>query len=450
MLRQEENEIITHCGPGTPMGDLMRQYWIPAVGSDELPGPDCPPLRVRLLNENLIAFRATSGKVGLLDDYCPHRGASLFFGRNEEDGLRCVYHGWKFDVTGQCTDMMSEPEESAYVRKVKTTAYPTEERGGIVWAYMGPREVPPPLPDLEANMTAGPGTPVRRTMSYYNWLQGMENNTDTSHQAILHFGALTEDVVNLPEFRERSDVRYFIGSRSPKFHVVDTEAGVSYGASRPAGDDSFYWKTHHWLFPFYTMSPVPKLGTTAQFVATVPIDDTHCMSWGMTRVVGQMDGQVRGQSLTRTPLPNTSDWLGRFRDPLSALIDTDFGIDRELQRAKPQTLQGFTGMLDVPTQDGAMQWSQGRADRNGIVDRSREHLGTTDSAIIRVRRRLLQAAKELREQGTPPPGVDNPGAYRFRSGWIVLPGNVNFWEGARELREAFRKEEPVKIAPVTS
>jgi hypothetical protein len=198
------------------------------------------------------------------------------------------------------------------------------------------------------------------------------------------------------------------------------------------------------------MSPVPKLGSTAQFVATVPVDDTHCMSWGMTRVVGQMDGSVRGQTVQRPSLPNTSDWLGRFRDPLSLLFDKDFEIDRETQKAGPPTLQGFSGMLDVPTQDGAMQWSQGRADRNGIVDRSREHLGTTDAAIIRVRRRLLDAAKALRERGTVPPGVDNPGAYRFRSGWIILPRNVNFWEGARELREAFRNEQAVPIATVTS
>jgi phenylpropionate dioxygenase-like ring-hydroxylating dioxygenase large terminal subunit len=432
------------------MGDLMRQYWIPAVGSDELPAPDCPPLRVRLLNENLIAFRDTQGRAGLIDDYCPHRGASLFFGRNEENGLRCVYHGWKFDVTGQCTDMMSEPTDSKFVQKVKTTAYPTQERGGIVWAYMGPREVPPPLPDLEANMMAAPGAPVRRTLNYWNWLQSMENNTDTSHQAILHFGAITADVMDLPEFRDRSDIKYFIGDRAPRFHVVDTEAGVSYGASRPAGENGYYWKTQHWLFPFYTMSPVPKLGSTAQCVATVPVDDHHCMSWGMTRVVGQMDGSVRNQTVQRTPLPNTSDWLGRFRDPLSALFEKDFEIDRETQKAKPPTLQGFSGMLDVPTQDGAMQWSQGRADRGGIVDRSREHLGTTDAAIIRVRRRLLNAARSLREDGTPPPGVDNPAAYRFRSGWIVLPANVNFWEGARELREAFRREEPMKVAQVTS
>src|SRR5262245_29096939 len=152
MLSVEDNEILCRVGPGTPMGSLMRHYWIPAVRSDELPAPDCPPVRIRLLGESLIAFRATSGAVGLIQNACPHRGASLFFGRIEEEGLRCVYHGWKFDVSGQCIDMPSEPAESNFRPKIKATAYPCRERGGIIWTYMGPRETPPSLPDLEANM----------------------------------------------------------------------------------------------------------------------------------------------------------------------------------------------------------------------------------------------------------------------------------------------------------
>jgi phthalate 4,5-dioxygenase len=152
MLSELDNDILCRVGPGTPMGNLMRQYWIPAVQSGELPSPDCPPLRVRLLGENLIAFRTTSGDVGLIQNACPHRGASMFFGRNEEEGLRCVYHGWKFATDGTCVDMPSEPAESNFKNKVRTVAYPTHERGGIIWAYMGPRETPPPLPDLEANM----------------------------------------------------------------------------------------------------------------------------------------------------------------------------------------------------------------------------------------------------------------------------------------------------------
>ncbi|MGH2519771.1 MAG: Rieske 2Fe-2S domain-containing protein, partial [Chloroflexota bacterium] len=153
MLSKEDNELLCRVGPGTPMGEVMRQYWLPGALSTELPAPDCDPLRLRLLGENLIAFRVTSGKVGVVQNSCPHRGASLFFGRNEENGLRCVYHGWKFDVTGACVDMPNEPAESNFKSKVKAVAYTAAERGGVIWIYMGPRQDnPPSLPDLEANM----------------------------------------------------------------------------------------------------------------------------------------------------------------------------------------------------------------------------------------------------------------------------------------------------------
>ena len=140
MLSREENELITRVGPGTPMGNAMRRYWIPALLARELAEPDGPPARVRLLGEDLVAFRDTEGRIGLLDEFCPHRRVSLYFGRNEECGLRCVYHGWKFDVDGACVDMMNEPEEYDFKHKVRITAYPTCELGGIVWAYMGPAE----------------------------------------------------------------------------------------------------------------------------------------------------------------------------------------------------------------------------------------------------------------------------------------------------------------------
>src|SRR3954449_2682872 len=152
MLSENDNELLCRVGPGTPVGDLMRRYWIPAIRCEELPSPDCPPLRIRLLGENLIGFRTTSGKVGLVQNACPHRGASLFFGRNEEEGLRCVYHGWKFDLTGQCVDMPSEPAESNFKTKIKATAYPCRERNGVIFTYMGSRTELPPLPDLEPNM----------------------------------------------------------------------------------------------------------------------------------------------------------------------------------------------------------------------------------------------------------------------------------------------------------
>src|SRR6266508_6961548 len=149
MFSKEDNELLTQVGPGTPMGELMRQYWFPALLSEELAGPDCAPVRVRLLGENLIAFRDTQGQVGLLADHCSHRGASLFFGRNEEGGLRCVYHGWKFDVTGACVDMPNEPAECSFKHKIRQTAYPTREAGGVIWAYMGPQAKMPALPQLE-------------------------------------------------------------------------------------------------------------------------------------------------------------------------------------------------------------------------------------------------------------------------------------------------------------
>src|SRR4249920_2840541 len=172
MLSKEDNELMCRVGPGTPMGNLIREYWIPAVAPKELPSPDSPPLRIRLLGENLIAFRATSGPVGLVVNSCPHRGASMFFGRNEEEGLRCVYHGWKFDVDGTCVDMPSEPAESNFKSKVRIGAYPCLERAGVVWTYMGKRTELPPLPDLEPNMLPEGEYTVQKALRECNWFQG--------------------------------------------------------------------------------------------------------------------------------------------------------------------------------------------------------------------------------------------------------------------------------------
>ena len=151
MLTREENELATRAGPGTPGGALWRRFWVPAMLAGELPEPDCAPVRLRLLGEDLIAFRATNGSAALVADNCPHRGASLFFGRNEEQGLRCVYHGWKFALDGRCIDMPNEPAESNFKDKVRLTAYPCVERGGMIWTYMGPADRTPPLPDLNLN-----------------------------------------------------------------------------------------------------------------------------------------------------------------------------------------------------------------------------------------------------------------------------------------------------------
>jgi nitrite reductase/ring-hydroxylating ferredoxin subunit len=445
MLSVEENEMLTRVGPGTILGDLLRQYWVPALRSDELPVPDCAPIRVRLLGENLIAFRVTSGKVGMIQDACPHRAASFFFGRNEEEGIRCIYHGWKFDLAGNCTEMLSEPDDRGFKEKVKAQTYPSTERGGLVWTYMGPREVPPPLPDLEPNMMPVGRGVLRVNMFEWNWFQCMENNMDTAHQGILHFGAVPYEDAIVPELAQKAypgpveDLKYIVKNRAPRFIVRDTDFGASYAAYRPADEGNTYYRTMHWAFPWVTMTPVIKMGTTANCVITVPIDDTHTMSWGLS--TGRFDAPPPPQNpgTDRGLEPNTNDWFGRYR--LSFWEETktsgrfDFGIDRNEQKTS-RTMTGYSGLSTVPVQDGAITWSQG-----AIVDRSKEALGTTDAMLIRVRRRLLDAARALRENGTVPPGVDQPRVYRQRSGWIVLPSEQDYWEASRQVREGFQQQD---------
>ena len=188
-MHDTDNELLTATGKGTPMGELMRRYWIPALKSDEVETLG-PPMRLRLLGENLVAFRSGDGSVGVMDHRCPHRLASLFFGRNEQDGLRCVYHGWQFKPDGRCVDMPSEPAESDFKNKVRADAYPTRERGGLVWVYMGPNAEPPPLPDLEANLLAEGERTLRPVMRECNWLQALEGDIDTSHFGFLHLGSV--------------------------------------------------------------------------------------------------------------------------------------------------------------------------------------------------------------------------------------------------------------------
>jgi phenylpropionate dioxygenase-like ring-hydroxylating dioxygenase large terminal subunit len=426
MLSQADNELLCRVGPGTLMGDFMRQFWVPAARSDELPAPDCPPLRVRLLGENLIAFRLTSGRVGLIANHCPHRGASLFFGRNEEEGLRCVYHGWKFAHDGRCVDMPNEPPESNFKDKIRAVAYPCQERNGIIWAYMGPRETPPPLPDLEANMHAKPYISVIHRSC--NWMQGWEGEMDTVHVAFLHMGHVKREATQPGSFD------YFTASnRAAQFHVIDTPYGTAYGVNRPAGDDGYYWRVAHQLFPFYAMIPTGALGHEVRFAAYVPMDDENTLHFELWADV-PWEGEVPTEAMSRPPMrdkswyrPNTSDWYGRFNFVQSA--ENDYNVDRGAQKRG----ESFTGIPGIRQQDIAVTDSMGP-----IMDRTSEHLGTTDVLIIRTRRRLLAAAKALREQGETPPPVDRPDLYRQRSGGVVLPRGVDWWEGTADLRERFQ------------
>src|SRR5690348_15879015 len=267
MLTADDNEVLGRVGPGTAMGSLLRQYWIPALMASELPEPDGAPVRVRLLGEDLVGFRATSGQVGLIQNHCPHRGASLFFGRNEGEGLRCVYHGWKFDRAGACVEMPGEPPESNFASKVRARAYPCVERNDVVWAYMGERPTPPPLPDLEPNMLAPGECVVQKVLRQCNWFQALEGDVDTSHVGFLHLGGLKPQDV-----RPGSFDYYLLADRAPRYEVADTEFGTTYGAYRPAEADTCYWRIAHFLFPFHTMIPICVLGAQILVRAWVPVD----------------------------------------------------------------------------------------------------------------------------------------------------------------------------------
>jgi len=425
MLSKEDNELLCRVGPGAPMGELMRQYWLPAVRSDELPAPDCPPLRVKLLGEELIAYRTTSGAVGLMQNACPHRGASMFFGRNEEEGLRCVYHGWKFDATGACVDMPSEPAESNFKTKVRAKAYPTHERNGIIWAYMGPREVPPPLPDLEANMLPEGGYGMYIYHLENNWMQGWEGEMDTVHAAFLHGGA-----TRVEDTQPGTFAYYQARHRDAMFSVLDTEWGTSYGVRRPAEEDTYYWRIAHQLFPFYAMVPTGVMGLEIRFRAYVPMDDYNTLVWTINAHRNTRAEAPRGMAppgpSQLSYLPTSTDWLGRFR--LTQNLGNDFLVDRELQKSG----ESYSGIRGIRQQDGAVTGSMGP-----IYDRSHEHLGTTDALIIRTRRRVIAAAKALRDEGIIPPGVDDPDIYAQRSGGVILPRNVDWWDGTQDLRRAF-------------
>jgi phenylpropionate dioxygenase-like ring-hydroxylating dioxygenase large terminal subunit len=431
MLSKEDNELLCRVGPGTVMGDLMRQYWLPAIRSDELT-PDGSPLRVMLLGEPLIGYRTASGSVGLIQNACPHRGASLFFGRNEEEGLRCVYHGWKFDVSGACVDMPSEPAESNFKSKVRAKSYPTKERNGIIWAYMGPREVPPPLPHFEANMVEG--SKVSTVLRECNWMQALEGDIDTVHFMFLHYGHL-----KLEDTYEGGFFNYQVKNRAAGYAVADTDFGAVYGAYRPAEEDTNYWRIANFLFPFYSQVPPGTLAVKRQFRAWVPMDDDQVMFW---TVIAPMEAYVdndperpkRVFKRVQDMQPDTTDWFGRSR-PI-AQAENDFLLDREFQMSG----ESYTGLPSVFLEDQAITESMGT-----IYDRTHEHLGTSDSMIIRVRRALIRAAQTLRETGVVPPSVDDPTVYAQRSGGVILPRNADWLEATAELRKAFVHHTPEEI-----
>lgn len=428
MLRKEQNDLLTRTGPGTPMGRLFRSYWLPALLADELPHDDCPPVRLKLLSERLLAFRDTKGRYGLIDEFCAHRGVSLWFGRNEECGLRCCYHGWKYDVTGQCIDVPSEPEASGFARSVKLTSYPLIERGGVLWTYMGPPEKTPPQPEWEFVTVPASHTITTKRSQESNWLQAMEGGIDSSHVSFLHRGDLNTD----PMFKGAKGNQYNLSDMRPVFEVVESAGGLFIGARRNAENGHYYWRITQWVMPTFTMIP-PRGDHSIHGHFWIPIDDETCWTWSYdyhpTRPLsdGEIDAVRQGKGIHVKYVPGT------FRP--FANKDNDYLIDRVAQKAG----RTFSGVEGFAMQDASLQESMGP-----IVDRTKENLVSTDNGIIMARHRLLRAVKALVDKDVTPPGVD-AAHQRVRSASIVLPPDQPFKEGAREALIAHPAVAPVSV-----
>ena len=416
MTTKAENELLTQTNAGTPMGELMRQYWLPIAKSSEFE-PDGDPVRLMLLGEKLIGFRDSTGCIGVMDHRCPHRCASFFFGRNEENGIRCTYHGWKFDVEGNCTDMANVPAHQDFKDKVKAKAYKAEERNGLVYVYMGKKKKPPPLPDLEAALLPEEEIDLLFVQRQCNWLQSLEGEIDTSHLGFLHFGA-----ARTQDFERGDHSRLVVGNRTPEYHVKDTKFGVSYGGYREAERNQTYWRVAHFLFPFWSMPPVGPIESNFLTRAWVPLDDENHMVIGFFKKPAPDAGRVApdqwfaGASHNYRYLPRTTEWMGRFRRVDN--MTNDYNINRDLQRAGVS----YTGIDGIQLQDQAVQESMG-----AITDHTFERLAPSDRMITQVRRRLIGAARAFKKTGKAPPAAGNHKDYTgVRGGHFRTPKKTNW------------------------
>jgi phthalate 4,5-dioxygenase len=422
MITQEQNEYLSRTGPGTPMGELFRRYWIPALLAEELPEPDCPPVRVQLLSERLIAFRDTSGRIGLMDEFCAHRGVSLWFGRNEENGLRCPYHGWKYDTSGQCIEVPSEPIASGFCQKIKLKSYATVELGGVIWAYMGPPEQQPPHPDFEWVHLPKSHVFISKRWQESNYLQAMEGGIDSSHVSFLHRFDLDRD----PLHRNTDGARHTRNTNTV-FDILESPGGLLIGARRDADPGRHYWRVTQWIFPWYTLIP-PYKGNALNGHAWVPMDDGNNMAWTMTfhpvrpLTEQELDGMRKGAGVHAELIP------GSFR-PVANRFN-DYLMDRAAQKANLT----YNGVRGLAMQDASIQESMGP-----IQDRTKENLVATDNAIIMARLRLRKAAAAV-AKGERAPGLDGE-AQSVRSASFILPADEAFNEKALNASKV-RKGEP--------
>jgi phthalate 4,5-dioxygenase len=427
VISAEENESLTRVGAGTLMGELFRRYWLPALLASEIAQPDCPPVRVKLLGERLVAFRDTKNQIGLVNEFCAHRGVSLWFGRNEDCGLRCPYHGWKYDVTGQCVDLPSEGPDGPMRPRMKLKAYPCLELGGVVWTYMGPPELRPESPGIEWAHVAAERRYVSKRLQECNYLQAMEGGIDSSHVSFLHSGALKRD----PLFAGSKGNDYNLQDAMPEFDVVEFPGGLLIGARRNAEAGRYYWRITPWIMPAHTIIP-PRAGHPLGAHVWVPIDDKTCWAWSINYHPGrnlkaeELKAMREGKGIHVQYVPGTFIPLQNKSN--------DYLIDREGQKSG----HTFSGVEGIAMQDASLQESMGP-----IQDRARENLCPTDRGIVMARRRLLQAAMANRDGG-PVPAL-RAEEQRVRSCSIELPQSQHFREHARHGLFAAPDTDPVTV-----
>jgi phenylpropionate dioxygenase-like ring-hydroxylating dioxygenase large terminal subunit len=377
MLTAEENALLTQVGPGTPMGEVLRRYWIPALLSDELAAPDSDPVRVRLLGEELVAFRDSAGQVGLLEEFCPHRGASLVYARNEDGGLRCIYHGWKYAVDGTTLETPNESGPRLWEGKNLIAAYPTREACGVVWTYLGPPERMPEFPNYEWNVRQR--TFVRKVLLNCSFLQSVEGGIDSSHLSWLHRRGLAAD---------NKHVAIATRDPAPRIELQDMPYGFRYGALRQVEAGSQYVRITPFIMPWYTIVPfVPENVQAAH--AWVPLDDTHCWAYVFNYTYGD-DREI-------TQCTHQYDMVDRFRKARTR-------ENGHLQDRAAMKVDSWVGIPTIADQDAAVQEGM-----HPIVDRSKEHVGQADLAVIHARALMLAAIKTVQAGGDPPGiGMDYP------------------------------------------
>src|SRR5262245_27945885 len=390
MISQQENDELTRIGPGTLMGGVFRRYWRPALLAAEVAEPDCPPVRVKLLGEPLVCFRDSNGNIGLVDEFCAHRGVSLWFGRNEENGIRCPYHGWKYDVGGQCVDLPSEPEESGMRKGMRLKSYPAIERAGIIWAYLGSADRQPPEPAYEWTRVSPAQRYVSKRLQETNYLQAMEGALDSIHSGFLHRYSVADDPLLK---RDPESLAMLLGDRRPKIVPEVSPAGLYVATRRDVGTDRYYWRVTQWLMPCFSFFP-PYGDNPYGGHAFVPIDDEQCWTFSIdyhpfrALTSGERDAAHAGKGIHVRLIEGGFTPVANRRN--------DYLIDRAAQKAK----KTFSGVFDVGTQDAAVQESMGT-----IQDRTRENLVSSDNNLLMARRRLTEAAEAV-GRGDAPPGVE--------------------------------------------